>query len=419
MEALGVHVSRVHSADGRGQALVDASQSLRSRCPVLGCRRLPGVPLKDHIAEEHSLNEVLASLDRFKDRFLELQTMQSGSSDFTIGFKCPICDVTCDTRSEFRLHLSSRHLECKPPDNEEHTPRLMDEVVANLHPYRFQLLELYPDLVHHAVFRDHGEIVCHDPHTKRQDARKLRIKKLSYFRSEENSGPNSSWSDLIRYGAATDPLPEVDGASAKLPSDTDINIVTSNQESHTASANHGQDSPQHDFETLSHTPESATQMLVERNPFMRRLNEIRKEYKPHRGCSDSEIDTSDHSTYMSDSEDDPASSFLPANLKNAQKGDPTGRQAPQDEGGGSNSSAGGNHTAQRASQGNGGGSGSSGGAGRQSGDFDKDQAKETQPPGKSATMERRSDECSEDSGTVVPCPIPGCPGRDRHICETL
>lgn len=174
LAVLAVHILRAHGSAAEGRPFTNASRSLGFRCPVRNCSqsRQCDSTFKKHLEGSHSLNEVLASSADFYSRLIVLHHLRPGSAHFTVGFRCPVCNITCDTRQDFWLHLSSTHLRSGTPSGSDQNSRSSDEVVAQLYPFRFQILALSPQFVSHDVFEDISGSTLNNPSAERHTPQK-------------------------------------------------------------------------------------------------------------------------------------------------------------------------------------------------------------------------------------------------------
>lgn len=226
LEALGVHIRRLHEGNEAAHAVLNASTCNVYRCPIWTCKKHLDVRgLSAHLGSQHSIDEVYQSIqDLNTDGFVIGHS--NGVPGFVLGVICPVCGVACENVEQFVKHIWSSHLYLASSDGYEHfvawradlapsvdsfsqarvrklSPwtqllhlgflaktsaincpacsfsvnfsddwitrlqeqnlvynhhltllRPINEVVAELYPYRFQILRLYPEFATHPVFAD-------------------------------------------------------------------------------------------------------------------------------------------------------------------------------------------------------------------------------------------------------------------------
>jgi hypothetical protein len=203
LDPLGVHITSVHQMEilwsakegERVRAFLNASSCKVRKCPLWRCGKHVKAPeLLRHVTK-HAKNDVLAAIPELEHEGLVVLPVPSSSQQsvaqfgLVINVSCPICNTTSEDIDHFITHLWNRHLFLDGSDGADHfiawrsalienaskwrhaDVRLLPwsapasahhlsllrsetEVVAELYPYRMQILRLYPEFVSHPVFAD-------------------------------------------------------------------------------------------------------------------------------------------------------------------------------------------------------------------------------------------------------------------------
>jgi uncharacterized C2H2 Zn-finger protein len=118
LEALGVHIQRVHRNDESGRAVLNATSCRALRCPLWRCGKyVSAEKLLPHVTS-HAKEEIEVAKPSVESLGLLLQS--TPGYDVTIQIICPICYAVSTTIERFTRHLTTAHLYTPQSGGSEH-----------------------------------------------------------------------------------------------------------------------------------------------------------------------------------------------------------------------------------------------------------------------------------------------------------